>query len=91
MSYVRPHTEVHQRLAIINVVVLSFVLSVHRTTAGPAEANFHWTGNSLIFIFIALARVDERLCLRNESRQSAHFLSFYCVACANGSIIALHT
>ena len=21
--------------------------------AGPAEANFHWTGSSLIFIFIA--------------------------------------
>ena len=34
--------------------VTILVLSCHYALAGPAEAIFHWTGNSLIFIFIAL-------------------------------------
>ena len=39
---------------------------------GPAEANFHWTGNSLIFIFIACDHAPLHFvqcfgCVRRES------------------------
>ena len=49
----RSHGAYSSRVVCLSVCHYASVGGATRHTAGPAEANFHWTGSSLIFIFIA--------------------------------------